>query len=84
MIPLGDSYERDLDYEPEYEDFAWELENKREFDSCVSYYHESERDIRASTKPDKQLRELSKGRKSLARGLRQENEFNVDDDCLNL
>jgi len=82
MIHRDDSCQRDWDnYEPDYEYLDWELENKRQFESLVSDWYHSERDIRASTKPNKLLREISKERESFRRSLLEEHQFDVDNDC---
>jgi len=68
-------------YEPDSEDLAWELAKEREVEQWVSCVRESEGQFRASTGTDKQLRNISKESKSIARDLLVEHRFDVVGDC---
>jgi hypothetical protein len=68
-------------YEPDWEDLAYDLAREREFEESVSYIRESERQLHASTKPNRQLREISKESKSLARELLDVHQYDVESDC---
>jgi len=67
-------------YEPDWEDLAYDLARERELEGTVSHIRESERQLHASTKPNRQLREISKESKSLARSLWEEYQFDVASD----
>jgi hypothetical protein len=82
MIAPDDCYEHDWEgYEPDSEDLACELAKEMEFEQWASYVHESEHQFRASTGTDKQLRNISKESKSLARELSEQYRFDVASDC---
>jgi hypothetical protein len=72
--------ESDDSYEPDCEDLAYQLYKDREFEQWVSWIHESEDQCRASTKPDRELRNMNKERKALARELWKDYQFDVDTD----
>jgi hypothetical protein len=71
-------------YEPDLEDLAYDLARGRELEETVSYIRESERQLHASTKPNRQLREISKESKSLARSLWEEHRYDVADDSFDV
>jgi hypothetical protein len=79
--PCDDEY---CGYEPDWEDLAYDLASGRELEETVSYIRESERQLHASTKPNRQLREISKESKSLARSLREEHRYNVANDTFDV
>jgi hypothetical protein len=64
--------ESDDSYEPDCEDLAYQLYKDREFEQWVSWIREFEDQCRASTKPDRELRNMNKERKALARELWQD------------
>ncbi len=71
-------------YEPDWEDLAYDLARERELEETVFHIRESERQLHASTKPNRQLREISKESKSLARSLWEEYRFDVADDSFDV
>ena len=71
------------DYEPDLEDLAYDAYRERQFESMVSQWHEGQRDILASTKPDKYLREISKECRFIAEELAQER-FDVATDTFDV
>jgi hypothetical protein len=73
---------RDDCYEPFYEDLAYELYKEREFESLRLEYGDIDRELRDFRKhTDRQLRGLNNERKSLARELWQEYQFDVARDA---
>jgi hypothetical protein len=81
VIESDDSCESDWEgYEPDWEDLAYQLCKDREFEQWVSWIRESGDQCRGSTKPDKQLRNMNKERKALARELWQDYQFDVASD----
>ena len=72
--------ESDDSYEPDWEDLAYQLHKEREFEQWVSWIRESEDQCRASTRPDRELFNMNKERKALARELWQDYQFDVDSD----
>ena len=76
-----DSYESASEsYEPDWEDLAYQLYKEREFEQWVSWIRESKNECYASTKPDRQLRNMNKERNALVRELWHEYQFDVDTD----
>ena len=85
MIATDDCYENDWEgYEPDSEDLAWELAKEREFEQRIFWVRESEDNCRASTKPDSQLRSISKEEKALSRELWQDYHFDIATDSFEL
>jgi hypothetical protein len=81
VIESDDSYECHWeDYEPDWEDLAYQLYKDREFEQWVSWIRESNDECRASVRPDRQLRNMNKERGTLARELWQDYQFDVESD----
>jgi hypothetical protein len=73
---------RDDCYEPDDEDLAYELYKERQLEGYRIEYAYIDRELRDYRKhTDRQLRELSKERKSFARDCKLEHEFNLAGDC---
>jgi hypothetical protein len=73
---------RDDCYEPDDEDWAYELYKERALESYRTEYAYIDRELRDYRKhTDRQLRELSKERKGIARDCKLELEFDVTDNC---
>jgi hypothetical protein len=73
---------RDDCYEPDDEDLAYELYKERQLEGYRIDYAYIDRELRDYRKhTDRQLRELSKERKSFARDCKLEHEFNLAADC---
>jgi hypothetical protein len=69
------------DYEPDWEDLAYDLYKEREFESMRLEYGDIDRELRDYRKhTDRQLRYLSKERKAFARDLWIEYRYHVTDD----
>jgi hypothetical protein len=71
-------------YEPDWEDLAYDLAREREFEESVSYIRESERQLHASTKPNRQLREISKESKSLGGELLDVHHYDLENICFDV
>ena len=71
-------------YEPDWEDLTYQLYKEREFEQWVSWIRESEDQCRASTKPDSQLRSISREGKALSRELWQDYHFDIATDSFEL
>jgi hypothetical protein len=72
---------RDDCYEPDDEDWAYELYQERALESYRTEYAYTDRELRDYRKhTDRQLRELSKERKAIARDCKLELKFDVADD----
>jgi hypothetical protein len=82
MIAPDDCYEPDWEgYEPDHEDLAYEHYKEEVFDSMRLEYGDIDHELRDYRKhTDRQLRELSKERKSLRRELWNEYHYDVTDD----
>ena len=73
---------RDDCYKPDDEELAYELYKEREFESMRLEYGDVDRELRDYREhTDRQLRGLSKERKSLAREIWQEYQFDVARDA---
>jgi hypothetical protein len=73
---------RDDCYEPDHEDLAYELYKESQLEGYRIEYAYIDRELRDYRKhTDRQLRELSKERKSFARDCKLEHEFNLAADC---
>jgi hypothetical protein len=73
---------RDDCYEPDDEDLAYELYKERQLEGYRIDYAYIDRELRDYRKhTDRQLRELSKERKSFARDCELEHEFDLAADC---
>src|SRR4030095_12698846 len=73
---------RDDCYEPDDEDWAYELYKERALESYRTEYADIDRELRDYRKhTDRQLRELSKEKKSFERDCKLELEFNLNANC---
>ena len=85
MIPPDDSYERSWeDYEPDEEELAHVLAERREFESFCDEHNNITQAIRASTKPNRQLRDANKDAKSIERTLQKRHLYDVANDTFDV